>query len=156
MTDRKPIIEAALQIIARRRLSVKQLISKMVSKGYSKEEIEKCIEYLIESNYLNDDELLDDYLLTLIGKKKYGPERVVTFLSNKGFERSQIRERIEKLFTKDDIVQNGISLVVKKFGDSFQIDDKEIRENKEIREKVVRTLAYNGYDWDLIERIINR
>ncbi|MCX7958663.1 MAG: recombination regulator RecX [Deltaproteobacteria bacterium] len=149
MKEKKPPVEAALKIIARKRVSKNELSAKMRSKGYSDEEIEYAKSYLTELHYLNDDELLSDYIKYLSEKKMYGPEKIVSFLKKKGFAARDIREKIYQLLSEDTLIKNASLLIGKK------LKGKDLSD-KENREKAIRTLSYNGYDWDLIERVINR
>jgi len=149
MKEKSSPVETALKILSRKRLSTRQLREKMTAKQFGAEEIEQAVSYLTESHYLNDDELLSDYITFLVEKKKYGPERIAAYLAKKGFEKQKIRERISQLFDEEDLIENAITLIGKKLRNTDPKDTKA-------REKTIRILSYNGYNWDLIERIINR
>lgn len=147
MKGNKSATETALKLITRRRISSTELRTKMKAKGFKEEDIEKAISYLTELKYLNDEELLDDYIILMTEKKKYGPERVAASLVKKGYEKATVINRIHQLFTEDIIIKNAKLLLRKKLKDSDINDPK-------VKEKAIRILLYNGYNWELIERII--
>ncbi len=148
MKESSPI-ESALKILSRKRVSSKEISKKLEKKGFSPEEIEKTLKYLNESHYINDEELLVDYLKLLIEKRFYGPEKVVAYLRNKGFSSQDIREKLSAQYSENQIVEYGKKFIDKKFN-GFDENDKKIRE------KIIRSLIYKGFNWDLIERILNR
>lgn len=149
MPDKKSPIETALRILSRRRLSSNELKKKMEAKGFSEKEINDAIDYLHSSHYLNDSELLADYVNFLIEKKMYGPEKVIAYLKKKGFESTAIRELISNSFTDELLLHNARKIIAKKVKDIDTEDPKK-------KNKIIRLLTYNGYSWDIIERIINQ
>ncbi|MGC8928604.1 MAG: regulatory protein RecX [Myxococcota bacterium] len=149
MPEKKSPIEAALKIISRRRLSSIEIEKKMKRAGYSEEEVHSAIEYLRNSNYLNDAELLSDYINYLIEKRLYGPERVIAYLRQKGFEPNLIRETMFRLYGDEQFIKSAERLISKK------IKDSDLKE-PEIKGKAIRILTYNGYNWEIIERVLNR
>ncbi|MCX7944075.1 MAG: recombination regulator RecX [Deltaproteobacteria bacterium] len=148
MIKKESPIEAALRIISRQRISSNELKKKMRLKGYGPEDIDKAIMYLEESHYLDDNELLSDHIKYLAEKRLYGPERIVSSLIRKGFDEIEIRNRVYEIFDEEDFVNNAKILINKKFRDGELTNGRR-------REKVIRTLIYKGYNWELIERIIN-
>jgi regulatory protein len=142
-------IEMALKILSRKRASRKEIAQKLRKRGYTDEEIESAISYLEESHYIDDNELLSDYIKLLVEKKHYGPERVVAFLMKKGFESEKVRESLIHQYTENDFIQNAIEFINKKFKSINKDDEKT-------RQKIIRSLSYRGYNWDLIERVLSQ
>jgi len=142
-------IETALKILSRKRASRKEIAQKLRKRGYTDEEIEGAISYLEESHYIDDNELLSDYIKLLVEKKRYGPERVVAFLMEKGFESEKVRESLIHQYTENDFIQNAIEFINKKFKSINKGDEKT-------RQKIIRFLSYRGYNWDLIERVLSQ
>ncbi len=149
MPVKKPPVESALRMISQKRLSKMELITKMKKKGYSEKEIESAILYLTESHYLNDKELLSDYIKYLVEKKRYGPARIIGYLKRKGYESNEIKSELESLYSEDIFIKNATDLISKKMKNASLSEQK-------VKNKAIRILSYNGYDWDIIERIIRQ
>jgi regulatory protein len=149
MPNRKSPVETALKMLSKRRLSSYELKKKMKAKGFSEKEINDAINYLQSSHYLNDSELLADYVNLLIEKKMYGPEKVIAYLKQKGFESAAIEELISSSFSDEIFLNNARKIIAKKVKDIDTEDPKK-------KNKIIRLLTYNGYSWDIIERIINQ
>lgn len=147
MPVKKPPLESALRMISQKRLSKMELITKLKKKGYSETEIENAILYLTESHYLNDKELLSDYIKYLVEKKRYGPDRIIDYLKRKGYESNEIKNELESLYSEDIFIKNATELIMKKMKNANLSEPK-------MKNKAIRILSYNGYDWDIIERII--
>lgn len=148
MKENSPI-EDALKILARKRASSEEIRKRLTEKGFNREEIEKTITYLNDSRYLNDEEMLIDYIKLLMEKRLYGSERVVTLLSRRGFAPERIREKISEIYTEEVLVKMAHQFLKKKFA----IVD---RSDKRLKEKVIRSLLYRGFNWEIIERILNK
>lgn len=146
MKENSPIGDA-LKILARKRASSEEIKKRLTEKGFNREEIEKTIAYLNDSHYLNDEEMLIDYIKLLIEKRLYGPERVVTSLSRRGFAPERIREKISEIYTEETLIKLAHQFLKKKFA---TVD----RSNKKLKEKLIRSLLYRGFNWDIIERIL--
>ena len=149
MNDRATPLETALKILSRKRASSREITTRLKKKGYTDDEIESALKYLEESHYIDDTELIVDYIRLLVEKKYYGPERVVSFLREKGFDTNLVRDTLERQYSEETYLQNARSLIEKKFK-GLKLEDIKTRQ------KIIRSLSYKGYGWDLIERVLNR
>jgi regulatory protein len=149
MQDKESPVEEALRIISRSRVSSFVLREKMKKKGYKESEIDSALTYLKESNYINDEELIEDWIKNLVEKRLYGPERIIAFLHKKGFDRDYILEEINRLYDEETFIEKARRVIEKKIKKGDLNDAK-------VREKAIRTLAYRGYNWDIIERVVNK
>jgi regulatory protein len=78
-----PILDRALQILARREHSEAEVKRKLGLKGYASQEIHSTLKALKEMNYLSDERFARVYLKSLI-QLRYGARRIQVKFREKG------------------------------------------------------------------------
>lgn len=78
-----------VRLFSKKQYSKKEVVDKLLKKKCSKKIIEKIIAYLEEFNYLNEKQYLL-YLIDEYKEKKYGKNKIIFLLKNKGIEEKLI------------------------------------------------------------------
>lgn len=89
----------ALRFVEIKERSTFEVKSHLVSKGFSSEEIETELNYLVEMHYLDDERYCSNYIQYGLGKGR-GPVRLQQELSEKGIDSALIREMLEESFDR--------------------------------------------------------
>ena len=76
---------SCLRLLARREHSQRELLNKLIAKGYSRESIENVVSELAEQGLQNDHRFMESYARQRIAKG-YGPVRIKYELQQKGIE----------------------------------------------------------------------
>ncbi len=121
----------ALWLLSKRDYFVDEIRDKLYRKGYSQEEIEEAIKYLIEEGYLNDEELKERYKERFLekGKSSYYIRKK---LFSKGF-----KGEIEISF--EDELKSALYLLRFKYKKGKNYKD------------IVKFLSYRGFSYDIIQ-----
>ncbi len=81
----KEVKASCLRLLARREHSQRELLNKLIAKGYSRENIENVVSELAEQGLQNDRRFMESYARQRIAKG-YGPVRIKYELQQKGIE----------------------------------------------------------------------
>jgi regulatory protein len=92
----------ALQLLARRELSEKQLRDRLVDHEHPREEIDRVVAHLLESKALDDGRVARTYARTAIDVKGRGRLRVTRELNEMGIARETASEAIAEIFADVD------------------------------------------------------
>jgi regulatory protein len=92
----------ALQLLARRELSEKQLRDRLVDRDHQGDEIDRVIAHLLESKALDDGRVARAYARTAAGVKGRGRLRVMRELSTMGIARDVANEALAEVFADVD------------------------------------------------------
>ena len=130
----------ALDILSRAACSEKALFSKLLTKGIDKEAAAFAVSYAKEYGYINDEALLPDIIKHLINEKKYGKQRIFSYLYSKGFDKELIASALED--TEDDPTERLVSLIAKEKAD--------MNDRKEVS-KLYAKLQRRGYSFSQIK-----
>jgi len=88
----------ALNLLARRELSARQLRERLVEREHGRDEIERAIEHLLETRALDDARVAAAYVRTALKIKGRGRLRIQRELSEMGIERDVAAEAIAEAF----------------------------------------------------------
>ncbi len=91
----KEIKASCLRLLARREHSRKELLNKLMTKGYSRETIEHVVSELAEQGLQNDRRFMEGYARQRIAKG-YGPVRIKYELQQKGIEDCDLDSVVEE------------------------------------------------------------
>ncbi len=91
----KEVKASCLRLLARREHSQKELFNKLMTKGYSKENIENVVTELAEQDLQNDCRFMESYARHRIAKG-YGPVRIKYELQQKGIEDYDLGSIVEE------------------------------------------------------------
>lgn len=91
----KEVKTSCLRLLARREHSRKELLNKLMTKGYSRETIENVVSELAEQGLQNDHHFMESYARQRIAKG-YGPVRIKYELLQKGIEDCNLDSVVEE------------------------------------------------------------
>jgi regulatory protein len=92
----------ALQLLARRELSEKQLRDRLIDRGHPADEINRVVEHLLETKSLDDARVAHAYARTAADVKGRGRLRVMRELSAMGIARDVANEALAEVFAEVD------------------------------------------------------
>ncbi len=91
----KEVKASCLRLLARREHSRRELLNKLMTKGYSKENIEQVITELAEQGLQNDHRFMESYARQRIAKG-YGPVKIRYELQQKGIDDCDLKSVVEE------------------------------------------------------------
>jgi regulatory protein len=124
----------ALEILSFKMRSEKELHDKLVSYGYSEDEIVQAIAYVKSYGYVNDEKYAEQYVASR-GKQK-GRSLIRMELLKKGISPDAADRALEMLETDED--DTAYELLLKKAGEPHSIEEKE-------HARLYRFLAGRGF-----------
>ena len=133
----------AMELLARRPMSEKELVDKLIRKGEDEETAADCARWLRENGFLNDE----SYAAAVArhyAAKGYGPGRVRAELSRRGVDRELWDDTLEAMPENTDKLDRFIS---------SRLTDPEDRD--QVR-KVSAALYRRGYSWEEIRSALRR
>jgi regulatory protein len=92
----------ALQLLARRELSEKQLRDRLTDRGHPAAEIARVVEHMLETKSLDDARVARAYARTAAGVKGRGRLRVMRELNAMGIARDVATEALAEVFADVD------------------------------------------------------
>lgn len=138
----------ALNILSKSSQSEKKMREKLVE-DFEEDVIERVIEFLKKYNFINDDELASKIVNTNVNLNKYGKNKIKQNLYNKGIEKSAIDEAISNI-DQDAEFENALYLAEKRYARLKNEDPKKAYS------KIANHLAYKGFNYDIIKRVLNK
>ncbi|WP_206459527.1 regulatory protein RecX [Anaerovorax sp. IOR16] len=124
-----------------------EISNHLKQKEYNEKEIEECLEFLLDSHFIDDNRYCENYLRYALTKGK-GSLRLRQELLNKGLDDEVIRIHMEEILDAEMEYSNAMKQV-EKIVAGVKVDEKLIA-------KVGRRLSYLGYPTGLIYRILNQ
>ena len=138
----------ALNILSKSSQSEKKIREKLIE-DFEEDVIEKVIEFLKKYNFINDNELASKIVNTNVNLNKYGKNKIKQNLYNKGIEKSAIDEAMSNI-DQDAEFENALHLAEKRYARVKNEDPKKAYA------KVANHLAYKGFNYDIIKRVLNK
>ena len=138
----------ALNSIKSRFKSVFELKETLRKKEYPDEMIEKAIEKLLKQGYLNDQLFARSYISSQISTSSHGPNRIRGDLINKKIDSSIIEEEMAAFPV--EIQEEKIRKIIER-----GIKSNHTRGGFVLKQKIVNDLKLQGYDYDVISRVIS-
>jgi len=138
------IRRAAMDLLARREHSFKELIQKLSSR-FSSEDIQPALEILRDENLQSDQRYLEAYI-RFRRNKGFGPLKIEAELYPKGLDSEQIRACLNG--KENDWVELCLQALTKR----FPVLNKE---NLKERAKCERFLIQRGFSHEIIRTVIN-
>ena len=133
----------ALRLLSRREYSRAELKAKLLL--YDKQaELESLLDSLQEKDWLSDKRFAEEWVRQR--SLRYGRQRLQYELGQKGIEPELITASLHK-YLQDEVAQARL-VWQKKYG-LRAISPQE-------KAKQIRFLQYRGYDWDIIQQILDR
>ncbi|MDU1539131.1 MAG: recombination regulator RecX [Paeniclostridium sordellii] len=138
----------ALNILSKAPQSEKNIINKL-SSDFDEEIIEDVLVFLRKYNFVNDEDLAQRITNTNLKINKCGKNRIKQNLYNKGIYRSTIDSVVSDI-DSDVEFENAMYLAKKRY-ERVKNEDR----NK-IYQKISQHLAYKGFGYDIIKRVLNK
>lgn len=129
----------ALDILSRAAVCEKALYNKLLQKGIDKEAAACAVQFAKEYGYVDDEALIKDLILHLAKDKKYGKQRIFSYLYGKGFERELIERSLIEF--EDDPVPRIRELILK---------EKADLDNRAALKKLIAKMQRKGYSFSHI------
>jgi len=141
-------LEQAYRFLSRRGHFQKELQRKLKVKGYDPEIINKALQHLEDKGYLNDVQLMVQFVQDAIHLKSYGPNLIKSKLFERGLPDSAIDQALEENYPPELQRQVCQELASKKWASL----KKSAKPN--IRQKLVAFLQQRGFTWETIQPIV--
>jgi len=138
----------ALNILSKADQSEKKIREKLSSE-FEEDTIDKIIEFLLKNKFIDDDLLAQKIVNTNVNLNKCGRNKIKQNLYNKGICIESINEAISEI-DKDVEFENAMYLAKKRY-ERVKNEDK-----RKIYQKISQHLAYKGFDYDIIKRVLNK
>jgi regulatory protein len=106
--------ELAINYISYRPRSSKEVRSHLILKGYSFSLADQVVNYLEESDYLNDKEFAEKWYLSRLNKGSYGPLLILKELIEKGIPPEDCHCLKERLYPEEREREEALRLIEKK------------------------------------------
>ena len=135
--------EKALELLSRRPMSRKELVTKLLRRGEDEDTAQYCADWLCENGFM-DDESYSAAVARHYAAKGYGEGRVRAELSRRGVSRELWEDAVSAMPESDGKLDKFIA---------SRLTDPEDRE--QVR-KVTQALYRRGYSWDDIRAAMNR
>lgn len=140
--------ETALKIIERSYKTKKEMIKRLLEKGYALEEINETLKFLEEYNFINDESYAKAFINDRT--KTQGKQKIKYALKNKGVSDEIIEEELSKLDMEKE-KENANILALKK----YNILIKRESDKYKLKEKIIRFLISRGYDYEVAKDAVN-
>ncbi|MGL6107598.1 recombination regulator RecX [Romboutsia sp.] len=138
----------ALNILAKSDQSEKKIREKL-SSDFDDDALDRVIEFLKNNKFIDDDLLAQKIVNTNIHLNKCGKNRIKQNLYNKGIDKSSIHEAISEIDSNVEF-ENALYLAQKRYN---RIKNED---NRKIHQKISQHLAYKGFDYDTIKRVLSK
>lgn len=125
----------AVDLLSQREHCRREIITKLVQRGYDKTVAEETADKLSDYGYLDDERFASLYAKELKQRKKYGKGRIKQELMRKGIDREIIYCVLEEI---EESPKEEITEILKRKYPSFSSDEK-------IKNRAINTLARYGF-----------
>lgn len=138
----------ALNILSKSSQSEKQIRQKL-SKDFEEHTIDRVIEFLQKYKFVDDEDLANRIVNTNVNLNKYGKNKIKQNLYNKGIDKSIIEQAMNEI-DSDKEFENALYLGKKRY-DRLKNEDP-----RKAYQKIGNHLAYKGFNYDIIKKVLNR
>ncbi|MEQ1529040.1 MAG: regulatory protein RecX [Methylococcales bacterium] len=142
----KEIRDSGLRLLAQREHSRKELLNKLLQKGFAKDDIITVVDELVAQGWQNDQRYAESYARFRI-LKGYGPVRVAYELRQNGIDFFDLEQLLTELGTTwDELIAQ---VYCKKYKNNSGIDRNEWAKRS-------RFLMQRGFSGDMISALFNQ
>lgn len=138
----------ALNILSKASQSEKQIRQKL-SKNFEEHTIDRVIEFLQKYKFVDDEDLATRIINTNVNLNKYGKNKIKQNLYNKGIDKIIIEQAMDEI-DSDKEFENALYLGKKRY-DRLKNEDP-----RKAYQKIGNHLAYKGFNYDIIKKVLNR
>lgn len=137
----------AYKFLSSKMRTKKEVMEKLISKGYGEDTINAVIELLERYKYIDDEAFAYAYARDSIQLKRRGRHKLIYDLKNKGVS----QEIIDKILTYTDLneMENVNILIYKKIGNK-KIGDLDYKEKNKLYQFLIR----RGFSYDIIQKAL--
>ncbi len=143
MNKENRALKYALNILNKKDYTHKEMIDKLRLKDFDEQSIKETMRYLLDNNFLNDDRFVENFVYFRL-KNGYGKKRIEYELKKKGIN----EELIDKYVKTADETEAAKS--------AFKAKAEHIKNDKNRRSKLFAFLARRGFDYETINRLLNK
>jgi regulatory protein len=115
-----------------------ELFQKLARDGFSREEIEKALQFLEERGYLNDEEFVKIYVETRRRLNPRGLQAIKDELRRKGVSH-ELLDSLREFFPREEEVKDARGLIREWSGEG--------KEKEDINNRLLR----RGFSWEVVE-----
>ncbi|SHF08286.1 recombination regulator RecX [Clostridium fallax] len=143
---------SALRVIEKAHKTEKEIIDKLILKGFDKNSIEKTIKFLKEYNFINDNKFVEIFVKDKI--KNQGRKKIKYSLLKKGVSEDLIEDKINNIDSNVEET-SAYSLCLKKYNNLIKREEDKYK----LYQKLYRFLASKGYSYscisDTVKKVMN-
>ncbi|MBI5560210.1 MAG: RecX family transcriptional regulator [Deltaproteobacteria bacterium] len=142
-------MQSALRLLSFRQRTIHELTEKLLSKGYSEDEINGTVERLIEGRYLDDEAFAGDFACSRMKNRQWGRIKVSHELRKRGVAAGVIEKTLNGLKeeTEIDAAKEALRKWLKKSGRKDWTKDTAAR--------AARHLSGKGFPFSTIRSAMN-
>ena len=93
---------AALRLLEFSDNNPRQLIRKLMARGFSRETAERATAEMVERGYIREGDQLRRAVLAA-ARKLWGPRRIAAALASRGFDKQEVEKEVEALITEGEL-----------------------------------------------------
>lgn len=146
-SPRRRIENVSTAALARRGLSVQEVRSRLMEKGFTADQVETEIQRLVDAGYLNDRRLAEEVVRIERERKGKGRSAIVAELKRRGIEADDCDEALAEL-DSDDELDRARDLVLKKLSSLRNVDDETAKR------RLYGALARRGFGGDVVRAAV--
>lgn len=137
----------ALKILEKNYKSQKEILDKLIIKGYSLKTVERIIIFLKEYDFINDEKLAERYIEEK--RSSNGKNKIKYALMKKGIREEIINQKLNCI--EENLEEDGaLKLARKKYNSLIKSEDNSAI----IKKKLSQYLLRRGYNWEDIKKIL--
>ena len=137
--------EAALRLLARREHGYRELIQKLLRKGWVEAEVIPAIDELAEQGLQSDARYTESFVRSRAGKA-YGPVRIRAELSERGIDRALVEQALSE--ADIDWLASAAAWYERRYGSDRPQDLKE-------KSRRQQALARRGFDHSVVRELLD-
>ncbi|MEE4330862.1 MAG: regulatory protein RecX [Wenzhouxiangella sp.] len=136
--------EAALRLLARREHGHRELIDKLVRKGWNKADVLPAVEQLADRELQSDSRYAESFVRSR-ARKAYGPVRIRAELAERGIDRALVEKTLAE--AEVDWLASAADWYQRRYGTERPRDIKE-------KARRQQALARRGFDHAIVRELV--
>jgi regulatory protein len=142
--------QSAYRILSSRAHSAKEISDKLIQREYPEEVVKDILNELTRKNYIDDKKFAEKFVEEKSEKKKQSPLKLKFELIKRGVSSTDIENALKNHYPEERLLLNARKHVSNKI---TQLKDKKLTK-LELRNKILMSLQYKGFQRDLIFRVM--
>ena len=150
--DKKELaLNKAFKIVSNGLKTRKEVEKKLKEKGFEENDINYAIDKIIGYGYINDEYYVKCYILERAIPNKWGENKILSNLLQKGIDKEIILNGISNYLEDDIEYKNAYAFGIKKYNNVNKTKYSAIQ----IKQKIVSSLIAKGYNYEIANRVLN-